>query len=663
MIILGTVSGLVVVLIPLTEWIPHYIFGRRSTFIQKNKRKTINIHAIDKCCRTYLMLPVVATTALLSGMFIILDNSNILDSNFTLKTLLWFVAKFPVAIFIYLTWAKKCDKVEKAYLNIFSYLLYILLLLWLIMRCMSSGTSRFGQIQASFQDGSSPINVGIISLIVAMLIMVLFYLKLWFTNKNEMPSFKDKNERSNLIKSVIVGSIGFAVMVYIIVHNFDILLNQEAIFNNTVSIVPSITPLIIFIVLFSLVIVIDDRINAEPKQKNGLFIYKTTMAIFMLFVFDWIVTTGVKLAAQLQVIHNEVSRIFSNELPMKWCEDIGIKCGSGSIFDLNSMLINVVYWVMISEVCITVMNKLSFTGVGASLTLSLQFGYNLFVLTCTAMMFMSYDVATVDFFIAAVVEIVVVLVLQLNLLEETFIRVPCIQKLIQKWDMKKNTKSNDVHQNAVDNIKRIVVHVISAKYSIFAYIISRLLLVMIIVFSNSEKENISSFLSVVAVKYPFRKISCYLFQVALGVVAHNAVLAWYSQKLRVLRNRLPTNSKQFAKTLRKFRASIGLRFILSTFSKSSNKLLFMSYTLSNHINIVDKDLTLYLCTFTIFGLSHFFLAYPAEYHYQQSKLSNHSGSIYKSTYFRDLFPNNWDVNNSIGRNWSQAGYQCLCRTE
>ena len=129
--------------------------------------------------------------------------------------------------------------------------------------------------------------------------------------------------------------------------------------------------------------------------------------------------------------------MFSNELPMKWCEDIGIKCGSGSIFDLNSMLINVVYWVMISEVCITVMNKLSFTGVGASLTLSLQFGYNLFVLTCTAMMFMSYDVATVDFFIAAVVEIVVVLVLQLNLLEETFIRVPCIQKLIQKWDIEK----------------------------------------------------------------------------------------------------------------------------------------------------------------------------------------------------------------------------------
>ena len=44
-----------------------------------------------------------------------------------------------------------------------------------------------------------------------------------------------------------------------------------------------------------------------------------------------------------------------------------------------------------------------------------------------------HDVATVDFFIAAVVEIVVVLVLQLNLLKETFIRVPCIQKLIQKW--------------------------------------------------------------------------------------------------------------------------------------------------------------------------------------------------------------------------------------
>ena len=139
------------------------------------------------------------------------------------------------------------------------------------MRCMSSGTSRFGQIQASFQDGSSPINVGIISLIVAMLIMVLFYLKLWFTNKNEMPSFKDKNERSNLIKSVIVGSIGFAVMVYIIVHNFDILLNQEALFNKTVSIVPSITPLIIFIVLFSLVIVIDDRINLNQNKNDLLF--------------------------------------------------------------------------------------------------------------------------------------------------------------------------------------------------------------------------------------------------------------------------------------------------------------------------------------------------------------------------------------------------------
>eukprot|EP00943_MAST-04B_sp_MAST-4B-sp1_P007492 g7492.t1 len=361
------------------------------------------------------------------------------------------------------------------------------------------------------------------------------------------------------------------------------------------------------------------------------------MIIYILFVFDWIVVTGVKLAAQVQVIHNEVSRMLLNELPIKWCEDIGVECGPENMLSVNSMLINVSYWVTISEFCGFIMKKLSAAAVGSTVTFSLKFGCDLFVLTCTAMMFMSYDVDTVDFFVAAIVEIVVVLVFQLHLLNELNFRIAGIPKLLKYW------RKSIYVQNHLEKLLSIVENVISAKYSISALIMSRILMVMIILVTNSEINNASSFLGIVAVRYPFRKISCYLFQIALGVVAHNATLAWYSQKLRNIKDQIPKRLK--LKTVRQFRKkSMGLNFILSTFSKNGKTLLFTSYTLSNHLNIVDKQLTLYLCTFSIFGLSHFFLAYHGEYSYQQSKLSDYSGSIYNSTYFRALLPNNWDSN-------------------
>ena len=657
-VILGTVSGLLVVLIPLTEWIPHSVFGRRSKlsklFMKRNKKKWIK-HVVDKCFRTYLMLPVAVSIVLLLGMFMILNKFNILD-HFAVRISLWFIAKAPVIIFIYLTWVRENEKVENGSSNLFMYLLFILLLVWVTMRCVSSGASRFGQIQISFQDGNLQRNFGGASLIVAALIVILFYIKLWHVNNYQIPKLEDTSRRNIFIKYVIVGSFGVAVMVYISVHNFDILFNEKAIFSNTVSIASAITPLMIFIVLFSLVVMMDGGTNTDREQKNILYIYKTTMIIYILFVFDGIAATGVKLAAQAQVIHNEVSRMFSNELPIKWCEDIGVECGPETMLSINSMLINVSYWVTISEFCSFIMKKLSSAAVGSTLTLSLKFGCDLFVLTCTAIVFMGYDVDTVEFFVAAVVEIVVVLVFQLHLLNELHFRIPGIPKLLE------NRRKSIYVQTPVEKLISMIENVISAKYSISALIMSRTLMVMIILFTNSETNNASSFLGIVAVRYPFRKISCYLFQIALGVVAHNAMLAWYSQKLRNMKDQIPKRLK--SKTVRQFRRkSLGLNFILSTFSNDDKTLLFTSYTLSNHLNIVDKQLTWYLCTFSIFGLSHFFLAYHGEYNYQQSKLSNNSGSIYNSTYFRALLPNNWDPNSSIARNWSLARYQCLCRIE
>ena len=89
------------------------------------------------------------------------------------------------------------------------------------------------------------------------------------------------------------------------------------------------------------------------------------------------------------------------------------------------------------------------------------------------MMFMSYDVDTVEFFVAAVVEIVVVLVFQLHLLNELHFRIPGIPKLLKNWQK----KSISV-QNHLEKLLSIIENVITAKYSISALIMSRILMVM-----------------------------------------------------------------------------------------------------------------------------------------------------------------------------------------
>ena len=585
---------------------------------------------------SHSLIPITAATLIPS--FLLLLYGEFVDPNvFLFRVSIWAIAKFPIVYWLYQAFLKTGGDLSKKKLvcgkhrfssdKTFAAALF----LWWVVRSLSISLDKYGAIHV-FGDGGNirnQPNVGVLKVLSAfdctvVLVLLRFF---WWQRLSVADSCRMKccsRIFPTMVLVAILVFLGFQIVSLYVLSSDD-----------TKSSVYFLYPVGIFVFLFPAAIMRFVKDKRFPPLSSP---YRVIMSIFYLWMNDWICALMANVLAQLRLLLDSHQLQRTSHLPVIPCDGVVVyhHCQESAI---ESVTIVMAIWVTISMALGYILEQIAWRAVGFELTLASSFGVKIMRSIFSGLFFHLLRPFSSEFIVFTMLEI-----------GGQIISCSRLQWELIQW--LKNSNANKRKKENSDFLVRTMAELEDALikndeeaglllrrmakgiYYIHAYSLSRLVMIVIIIFSDlfessrNRENNGRLYTNDVVLNHKLRYLASYLFQLALNCIATRLVHEWHTYKIKTHHDEHAALKRELD-TARKMKDSMspkngpsGHRPRLRRLADELLKSFKMrqgghQYDVENNISVEEMTahITPLTCVMAVFGVCQALLSYSASYRF------------------------------------------------